>query len=128
MQILTVFALKKFGNSKLIGCEGFFSLDSLSTGGLFEGSWSFTSYFNAVLSFQKQFVSPFSIWDQKRNYTSCSKDLSGAADTSKFARESYQCMQGLEHEPSPVSCLVLHESLQKWLVLTGCCTLGLWRS
>lgn len=88
MQILTVFALKKFGNSKLRGCEGFFSLDSPCTGGFFEGSQSFTSCFSAVVSFQKQFVSPFSICDQRRNYRSYSKDLSEA---SKFARESYQC-------------------------------------
>lgn len=40
MQILTVFALKKFGNSKLRGCEGIFSLDSPCTGGFFEGSHS----------------------------------------------------------------------------------------
>lgn len=68
MQILTVFALKKFGNSKLI-VEGFFSLDSPSTGGNFEGKQSFTSCSNAVISFQKQFVSPFSICAQRRGIT-----------------------------------------------------------
>lgn len=91
MQILTVFALKKFRNSKLKGFEGFFSLDSPGTGGFFEGSQSFISCFNAVLSFQKQFVSPFRICDQRRNCRSCGEDLSEAGDTSKFARESYQC-------------------------------------
>lgn len=37
-----------------------------------------------------------------RNYRSCSENLSEADDTSKFSRESYQCIQGLEDE---LSCL-----------------------
>lgn len=65
VQMLIIFALSKFGNSKLTGCEGFFNLDSPNTGGLFEGNQSFTSCFNAVMSFQKVFVASFGICDQR---------------------------------------------------------------
>jgi len=85
--MLTVFALRKLGNSKLADCEGFFSLDSPNAEGLFEGDQSFTSHFNAVISFQKEFVASFSICDQRWNYRKCSADVSEAGEASEFARE-----------------------------------------
>lgn len=88
--------MKKFGNSKLTGCGGFFNLNSPNTGGLFEGNQSFASGFNAVVSFQKEFVVSFSICDQRWNYRKCSEDLSEVGEASEFARVRYRCIWGLQ--------------------------------
>lgn len=110
--MLTIFALKKLGNSNLAGCEGFFNLDSPNAGGLFECNHSFSWCSNAVFSFQKEFVATFGICDQG-NYRRCSKYLSKDGEAGAFARESYWCGWWLRAELSPFSCFVLHQSLQK---------------